>query len=208
MNRFIEYAILIGGACTIAYIWEELKPRLFKDRVQIDYDKMKRQLLKLLDKDGYRHEMEEGHIIIIYRNERFFVFLEESQFGKQFARVTIADYYTVKGMEEVHPFVMDAVMARATNNCPRIINLSFEDHCLGLYSTDMKNIEEFFRGLRPVLDLLIENEKGVRQDFVQFHSDFGRQKDVSEDKHIGFRTSSEEHEEEHSVAAKASMSVE
>ena len=45
MNRIIEYAILIGVACTVAYIWEELKPKPFTDKVLTDYDKMKRQLV-------------------------------------------------------------------------------------------------------------------------------------------------------------------
>ena len=207
MSSIIEYAIFIGGACALAYIWEELKPRLFKDRVLMDYDKMKRQLLKLLEKDGYQHEMKEGRIVITYRQERFVINFDESQFGKRYARVTIADNYVIDDMDEVHPFVTDAVMGRATHNSTRTPNIAYDESCLCYYATDVSNIKDFYQGMKSILDMLINNENFARRDFEQFRRDFGRRKDSQEDKHIGFRTSSDERDE-HSVAAETSTSVE
>ncbi len=56
-----------------------------------DYRKMKRRLLKLLRKDGFQYEMNEGRIILTYRQEHFVVHFDASQFGERYARVTIAD---------------------------------------------------------------------------------------------------------------------
>ncbi len=207
MSSIIEYAIFIGGACALAYIWEELKPRLFKDRVLMEYDEMKRQLVRLLNKDGYQNEMNEGRIVLTYRQERFVVHFDASQLGEQYARVTIADYYVIDGMNEVHPFVMDAVMGRATHNSARTPNIAYDESCLCYYATDVRNIKHFYRGLRTILDMLIDNENGARRDFDQFRRDFGRKKETSEDKHIGFKTASDERDER-SVAAKTSTSVE
>ena len=210
MSSIVEYAIIIGGACALAYIWEELKPRLFKDRVLMEYDEMKRKLVKLLNKDGYQNEMNEGRIVLTYRQERFVVHFDASQFGDQYARVTIADYYIVEGMDEVHPFVMDAVMGRATHNSKRTPNIAYDESCLCYYATDVRNIKHFYCGLRTILDMLIDNENGARRDFAQFRRDFGRKKETPEDKHIGFRTSAdEEAEEQHrTVAAESAAAVE
>ena len=64
----ILYAI-IGSLFWVTLI--ELANQNWKDRVQMDFDKMKRQLVKLLNKDGFQNEMKEGRIVITYRQERF-----------------------------------------------------------------------------------------------------------------------------------------
>ncbi len=172
------------------------------------YSKMKQRLLKLLQRDGCQNEMNEGRIVLTYRQERFVVHFDASQFGERYARVTIADYYVVEGMDEVHPFFMDAVMGRATHNSARTPNIAYEESCLCYYATDVKNIKHFYSGLRTILDMLINNENAARQDFAQFRRDFGRKKDTSEDKHIGFKTASEEKTESvHQVAAEKNVST-
>ena len=200
----ILYAI-IGSLFWVTLI--ELANQNWKDKVLMDFDKMKRQLVKLLNKDGYQNEMKEGRIVVTYRQERFVIHFDESQFGKRYARVTIADYYIVDGMDEVHPFVMDAVMGRATHTSTRTPNIAYDDTCLCYYATDVRNIKDFYHGMKSILDMLINNENYARRDFAQFRRDFGRRKDSQEDKHIGFRTSSDERDE-HSVAAEISTSVE
>ena len=199
-------AVLLGG--TIWVIFEHYAGK--NNNVQKDnYGKMKQRLVKLLQKDGYQNEMNEGRIVLTYRQERFVVHFDASQFGEQYARVTVADYYVIGGMNEVHPFVMDAVMGRATHNSTRTPNIAYDESCLCYYATDVRNINHFYRGLRTILDMLIENENNARRDFAQFRRDFGRKKETSEDKHIGFRTSADEESEEqhHSVAAETSASV-
>ena len=172
------------------------------------YKKMTQQLIKLLQKDGFQNEMREGHITVTYRNERFMLTFDESQFGERYSRVTVADYYQVDGMDDVHPFVMDAVMARATYRCPRIINLSFGNHCLSTYSSDVNNIKDNYRGLRSVMDMLVANEQGVREDFVKFHLKFGYEKNKTESNHIGFKASLEEpSEKECQVAAETNINA-
>lgn len=181
---------------------------LNKDVQKDNYSKMKQRLLKLLRKDGYKYEMEEGHIILTYHQEHFVLHFDDSQFGKRYARVTIADYYVVDGMDEVHPFVMDAVMGRATHNSTRTPNIAYEKSCLCYYATDVRNIKHFYRGLRITLDMLINNESAVHQDFALFRRDFGRKREASEDKHIGFRTASEEKAESvHQVAAETNVTT-
>lgn len=207
MSSIIEYAIFIGGACALAYIWEELKPRLFKDKVMMDFDKMKRQLVKLLDKDGFQNEMKEGRIVVTYRQERFVIHFDVSQFGKRYARVTIADNYVIDDMDEVHPFVMDAVMGRATHTSTRTPNIAYDESCLCYYATDVSNIKDFYQGMKSILDMLINNENFARRDFEQFCRDFGRKKESTEDKHIGFKTALMD-APQHSVAAEATTTVE
>lgn len=57
--------------------------------------------------------------------------------------------------------------------------------------------------------MLINNENAVRQDFAQFHRDFGHKKEASEDKHIGFRTPSDEPSEKvPQVAAETNVKTE
>lgn len=199
-------AVLLGG--TIWVIFEHYARK--NNNVQKDnYGKMKQRLVKLLLKDGFQNEMNEGRIVLTYRQERFVVHFDASQFGEQYARVTVADYYVIGGMNEVHPFVMDAVMGRATHNSARTPNIAYDESCLCYYATDVRNIKHFYRGLHTILDMLIDNENNARRDFDQFRRDFGRKKDPSEDKHIGFRTSADEvSEEQHpSVAAEISASV-
>ena len=110
-------------------------------------------------------------------------------------------------MDEVQPFVVDAVMGRATYNSIRTPNIAYDVTCLCYYATDVRNIKDFYRGMKSILDMLINNENNARRDFVQFRRNFGRRKDSQEDKHIGFRTSSDDHDER-SVAAETSTSVE
>lgn len=177
-----------------------------RDVQKDNFSKMKQRLLKLLQKDGYQNEMKEGRIVLSYRQEHFVVHFDPSQFGERYARVTIADYYVVEGMDEVHPFVMDAVVGRATHNSTRTPNIAYDESCLCYYATDVRNIKHFYSGLRTILDMLITNENAARQDFVQFRRDFGRKREASEDKHIGFRTTSvETTEKAHQVAAETSI---
>ena len=203
-------AVLVGGV--IWLIYEHITERM-SNRAKDNYSKMKQRLLKLLQKDGYQNEMNEGRIVLTYRQERFVVNFDASQVGEQYARVTIADHYVVDRMDEVHPFVMDAVMGRATHNSARTPNIAYEDSCLCYYATDVRNIKHFYSGLRTILDMLITNENAARQDFAQFRRDFGRKKDSSEDKHIGFKTASEEtsgetSERAHQVAAETNVKTE
>ena len=200
----ILYAI-IGSLFWVTLI--ELANQNWKDRLQMDFDKTKRQLVNLLQKDGYQHEMNEGRIVVTYRQERFVIHFDASQFGKRYARVTIADYYVIDGMDEVHPFVMDAVMGRATHNSTRTPNIAYDEICLCYYATDVSNIKDFYHGMKTILDMMINNENCARRDFAQFRRDFRRRKDNPEDKHIGFRTSSDEHNER-TVAAEAEPKVE
>lgn len=199
----ILYAI-IGSLFWVTLI--ELANQNWKDRVQMDFDKMKRQLVKLLNKDGFQNEMKESRIVITYRQKCFVIHFDESQFGKRYARVTIADYYIVDGMDEVHPFVMDAVMGRATHTSTRTPNIAYDDTCLCYYATDVRNIKDFYRGMKSILDMLINNENYARRDFAQFRRDFGRKKEASEDKHIGFKTASSD-VQQHSVAAEADSDI-
>ena len=198
----ILYAI-IGSLFWVTLI--ELANQNWKDKVLMDFDKMKRQLVKLLNKDGYQNEMKEGRIVVTYRQECFVIHFDESQFGKRYARVTIADYYIVDGMDEVHPFVMDAVMGRATHTSTRTPNIAYDDTCLCYYATDVRNIKDFYHGMKSILDMLINNENYARRDFAQFRRDFGRKKESSEDKHIGFKTASSD--VQHSVAAEADSDI-
>ena len=131
---------------------------------------------------------------------------DASQFGDQYARVTIADYYIVDGMDEVHPFVMDAVMGRATHTSTRTPNIAYDDTCLCYYATDVRNIKDFYHGMKSILDMLINNENYARRDFAQFRRDFGQKKETTEDKHIGFKTASSD-VQQHSVAAEADNEI-
>ena len=180
-----------------------------KDVKVIDYSSMKQNLTKLLQKDGYKYEMNEGILVMHYKQERFNIHISESILGGQYARVTVVDEYTVEGIGEVHPFAMDALMGRASYRCSRIGNISFEDHCDCFIGTDVRNIKDFYLGLRRTLDLLIDNENYVRQEFVRYKEEFGRKKDVEErNGHIGFRTSAEEvREKESKVAAETNVTT-
>ena len=123
----IIYAIL--GSIFWVTLFELLKSYSENNVQKDNYGRMKQRLVKLLQKDGYQNEMNEGRIVLTYRQERFVVHFDASQFGDQYARVTIADYYIVEGMDEVHPFVMDAVMGRATHNSIRTPNIAYDESC-------------------------------------------------------------------------------
>ena len=198
---------IIGSIFMVALL-EVLKNYSEKnDNVQKDnYSKMKQHLVKLLQKDGYHNEMNEGRIVVTYRQERFVIHFDLSQFGKRYARVTIADNYVIEGMDEVHPFVMDAVMGRATHNGTRTPNIAYDESCLCYYATDVRNIKDFYHGMTSIFDMLINNENFARRDFEQFRRDFGRKKETTEGKHIGYKTASTDGQA-HSVAAEADEKI-
>ena len=200
----IIYAIL--GSIFWVTLFELLKSYSENNVQKDNYGRMKQRLVKLLQKDGYQNEMNEGRIVLTYRQERFVVHFDASQFGDQYARVTIADYYIVDGMDEVHPFVMDAVMGRATHTSTRTPNIAYDDTCLCYYATDVRNIKDFYHGMKSILDMLINNENYARRDFAQFRRDFGQKKETTEDKHIGFKTASSD-VQQHSVAAEADNEI-
>ncbi len=206
----IVYAILGSIVGVTLFEWMKSYSENNNNVQKDNYGKMKQRLVKLLQKDGYKNEMNEGRIVLTYRQERFLVNFDASQFGEQYARVTVVDYYVIDGKDEVHPFVMDAVMGRATHNSKRTPNIAYDEGCLSYYATDVRNIKHFYRGLQTILNMLIENENGARGDFEQFRKDFGRKSEAPEDKHIGFRTSAdEEAEEQHrKVAAESAATVE
>lgn len=192
-------------------VYELWQTRFGKDRnVRNDnYGKMKQRLLELLRKDGFKSEMDEGVILVNYHQERFRIHFSDSAFGNAYARITVVDDYAMEGMEEVHPFVMDNLMGRASNGNPRIGNISFEDHCTCFFGTDVHKIKDFYRGLHFVLDALAENERVIRQEFPKYLSEFGMKRDAAEKSHIGFKTSSEEKvENEHRVAAETNVKTE
>lgn len=173
------------------------------------YSKMKQRLLKLLQKDGYKCEMEEGVVLLHYHQEKFRIHFSDSSLGRQYARVTVVDDYAIDKMDELHPFVMDALMGRASCQNTRISNVSFEDHCTCFYGTDVSKIKDFYRGLPGIIDSLMANEKSVRQDFVKYHETFGRKNESEEEKRIGFKTTSDETAESvHQVAAETNVKAE
>ncbi len=199
-------AVLVGGV--IWLIYEHFTEKM-SNRAKDNYSKMKQRLLKLLQKDGYKCEMEEGVVLLHYHQENFRIHFSDSNLGSRYARVTVVDDYGIDKMDELHPFVMDALMGRATYRNTRISNLSFEDHCTCFSGTDVIKIKDFYRGLPRILDGLMANENVVRQDFEQYHADFGRKKEPEEEKHIGFRTTSEEKMEGvHQVAAESNVKAE
>jgi hypothetical protein len=198
-------AVLVGGV--IWLIYEHFTEKM-SNRAKDNYSKMKQRLLKLLQKDGYKCEMEEGVVLLHYHQENFRIHFSDSNLGSRYARVTVVDDYGIDKMDELHPFVMDALMGRATYRNTRISNLSFEDHCTCFSGTDVIKIKDFYRGLPRILDGLMANENVVRQDFKQYHADFGRKKEPEEEKHIGFKRASDEASESvHQVAAETNVSA-
>lgn len=165
---------------------------LNKDVQKDNYGKMKKRLLKLLKEDGFKCEMEEGVILLQYHQGHFRIHFSASAFGKRYARVTVVDDYVMDGMEDIHPFIMDSLMGRASYSNSRISNISFDKYCTCFSGTDVHKVKDFYRGLRGVLDSLIENEQAVRKWFVKYHEDFGEKKGAGDKSHIGFRPSSEE----------------
>ena len=192
-------------------VYELWQNRFGKDRnVSNDnYGKMKQRLLELLRKDGFKSEMDEGVIIVNYRQERFRIHFSDSEFGSAYARVTVVDDYVMDGMDEVHPLIVDNLMGRASSGNPRLGNISFNDHCTCFYGTDVHKVKDFHLGLRKVLDMLVHNEVAVRQEFDNCRAEYGRKQDPDEKNHIGFRTSSVAKEEgERHVAAETNVKPE
>ena len=189
-------------------VYKLCQTRFGKDRNvrNENYGKMKERLLALLREDGFKSEMDEGVILVNYHQERFQIHFSDSAFGNAYARVTIVDDYAIEGMEDVHPFVMDNLMGRASNGNPRISNISYEDHCSCFFGTDVHRIKDFYRGLHFVLDALAGNERVIRQEFPKYLSEFGMKREVAEKKRIGFKTSPEEKSDnEHRVAAETDI---
>lgn len=205
MDVIIELLIYIGIVSIEALVWVYIKSYRGDILCRKDFDRMKMSLLQLLQEDGYSCEMNEGRIVLTYCQEFFVIFFEASQFGNQYARVTIDDYYKIEGMQDVSPFIMDAVMGRAIHINRRTPNIAYEDTCVCYYATDVRNIRHYYCGLRSILKMLIENENWARQDFLQFHKDFGRKSQADNENHIGFRPSTGDESEkmQHSVAAES-----
>lgn len=131
-------AICLGGVVWLAFDYFTKKQNAGAD----GFGKMKKSLLELMRKDGYKSEMDEGTIVVNYHQERFRIHFSESAMGNAYARVTVVDDYVIDGMEELHPFVMDNLMGRATVGNTRICNISFEDHCTCFHGTDVHKIKE------------------------------------------------------------------
>ena len=192
--------MLLVGVFSFVYYSYKMKMKDIKYVVK----KMKKSLLELLREDGYDCKVEEHMVVVNYRQMRFNILFSGSIFGYPYARVMIINKYAIEGMEELHPFVMDTIMGRATYRNVHTGNISFEDHCSCYFCTDVKSIKDFYRGLNPILLMLIEHENGVYKDFAQFHHDFVGQNNNQEGNHIGFKKARNDHnndETSHSVAA-------
>ena len=192
--------MLLVGVFSFVYYSYKMKMKDIKYVVK----KMKKSLLELLREDGYDCKVEEDMVVVNYRQMRFNILFSGSIFGYPYARVMIINKYAIEGMEELHPFVMDTIMGRATYRNVHTGNISFEDHCSCYFCTDVKSIKDFYRGLNPILLMLIEHENGVYKDFAQFHHDFVGQNNNQEGNHIGFKKARNDHnndETSHSVAA-------
>ena len=192
--------MLLVGVFSFVYYSYKMKMKDIKYVVK----KMKKSLLELLRVDGYDCKVEEDMVVVNYRQMRFNILFSGSIFGYPYARVMIINKYAIEGMEELHPFVMDTIMGRATYRNVHTGNISFEDHCSCYFCTDVKSIKDFYRGLNPILLMLIEHENGVYKDFAQFHHDFVGQNNNQEGNHIGFKKARNDHnndETSHSVAA-------
>lgn len=201
----ISCYIFFGGALLFAAFGYAFNYYFIKrNRSSDGFKKMKKQLLDLLREDGYDCRKEEDMVVVNYRQMRFNILFSGSIFGYPYARVMIINKYAIEGMEELHPFVMDTIMGRATYRNVHTGNISFEDHCSCYFCTDVKSIKDFYRGLNPILLMLIEHENGVYKDFAQFHHDFVGQNNNQEGNHIGFKKARNDHnndETSHSVAA-------
>ena len=192
--------MLLVGVFSFVYYSYKMKMKDIKYVVK----KMKKSLLELLREDGYDCKVEDDMVVVNYRQMRFNILFSGSIFGYPYARVMIINKYAIEGMEELHPFVMDTIMGRATYRNVHTGNISFEDHCSCYFCTDVKSIKDFYRGLNPILLMLIEHENGVYKDFAQFHHDFVGQNNNQEGNHIGFKKARNDHnndETSHSVAA-------
>lgn len=205
----VLYSLFIAAFWVGVYsLWQSLYEK--NENVRKDnYNGMKERLLTLLNKDGYKSEMDEGVIIVNYRQERFRIHFSDSDFGSAYARVTVVDDYVMDGMEEVYPLIVDDLMGRASSGNPRLGNISFDDHCTCFYGTDVHKVKDFYLGLRKVLDMLVQNEGAVRKEFDNCRAEYGRKQDPDEKNHIGFRTSSVAKEEgECHVAAETNVKLE
>lgn len=205
----VLYSLFIAAFWVGVYsLWQSLYEKN-KNVRKDNYNGMKERLLTLLNKNGYKSEMDEGVIIVNYRQERFRIHFSDSDFGSAYARVTVVDDYVMDGMDEVHPLIVDDLMGRASSGNPRLGNISFNDHCTCFYGTDVHKVKDFYLGLRKVLDMLVHNEGAVRKEFDNCRAVYGRKQDPDEKNHIGFRTSSVEKEEgERHVAAETNVKPE
>lgn len=169
---------------------------------------MKQCLVKMLKKDGFKCELKEGVVQVEYGNELFRIYFTDGFLGERYTRVTVQNSYSIEGMEEVHPLIMEALMGRANYIDPRIGNVGFNDHCDCFYGTELKDIKPFYRHLTRILDKLIKTEQYVRHEFEQHRKEESENGDDEKKNHIGFRMSSEKRvENEHQVAAEAKSPV-
>ena len=205
----ILYSLFIASFWVGVYsLWQTHYEKRKNDRKD-NFGGMKERLLKLLNKDGYKSEMDEGVIMVNYRQERFRIHFSESDLGRAYARVTVVYDYVMDGMDEVHPLIVDNLMGRASSGNPRLSNISFNDHCTCFYGTDVHKVRDFYLGLRKILDMLSYNVGVVRQEFDKCRAEYGRKQNPDEKSHIGFRTSSVEKEEgDHRVAAETNVKPE
>lgn len=185
------YIILLAFCLGLFALYQTLSEKN-KNVKKDNFRRMKEQLLKLLDKDGYKSELVEGVILVSYRQEQFRIYFYESDFGDTYARVMIVDDYAMDGLDEVHPLILDNLMVRTMSRNPLVSNISFNDHCSCFYGTDVHDIKDFYRGLCPVLNSLIYNEDTVRQEFGKCRAEYGRKHNSEGKGHIGFKTSSED----------------
>ena len=202
----ISCYIFLGGTLLFAAFSFANKYYSIKRNISTDgFRKMKQQLLELLREDGYDCKKEENMVVVNYRQKPFRITFSESGFGNRYATVTVINVYAIDDMDKYHPFFMDTLMARATCRNMSIGNIAFEDYCICYFGTDVKNIKDYYRGLRSVLDMLTDNENEVRNDFAQYHQGFVCRNDNQDEKHIGFRsaTANQKKEATHLVAAEA-----
>lgn len=77
----VLYSLFIAAFWVGVYsLWQSLYEKN-KNVRKDNYNGMKERLLTLLNKDGYKSEMDEGVIIVNYRQERFRIHFSDSDFG-------------------------------------------------------------------------------------------------------------------------------
>ena len=194
---------------TAINMYEKYYDKYVESKNKTDMDdriKMKQKLVKMLKKDGFECELKEGVVCVEYGNELFRIHFSDGFMGDRFTRVTVANSYSIKGMEEVHPLIIEGLMGRANFINPRIGNVGFPDHCDCFYGTELKDIKPFYRHLTRILNNLIETERYVRQEFEKFKNDNSENTDDEKKNHIGFKMSADRcAENEHQVAAEAKL---
>lgn len=101
---------------TAITIYEKYYDKYVESKNKTDMDgriKMKQSLVKMLKKDGFKCELKEGVVQVEYGNELFRIHFSDGFLGERYTRVTVQNSYSIEGMEEVHPLIMEALMGRA-----------------------------------------------------------------------------------------------